>query len=163
MTTKTYRQRLAATSPAGWLASRQTPSEGGCLLWTGCINRYGYGQISVGGKKVLTHRLAWSVAKGPIPEGLHVLHRCDTPACTNPAHLFLGTNADNMADKVAKGRSSSGERHGRAKLTNAIVWSIRARLAARDTCASIARDFDVSRETISDIKTGRTWNRIAAE
>lgn len=161
MTTKTYRQRLTATSPAEWLAARRVPGAGGCLLWTGCLNRYGYGQISVGGKKTLAHRLAWLTENGPVPAGLHVLHRCDVPACINPAHLFLGTNADNMADKVAKGRSSSGERHGRAKLTDAAVRSIRVRLAASETCASIARDFGVSRETISDIKTGRAWSHVA--
>lgn len=161
MTAKTYRQRLTATSPAEWLAAKSAPGAGGCLLWVGCANRYGYGQISVGGKKTLTHRLAWSVINGPIPRGLHILHRCDVPSCINPAHLFLGTNADNMADKVAKGRNITGERHGRAKLTDAAVRAIVARLGALDTCANIARDFGVSRETISDIKTGRTWVHIA--
>ena len=90
----------------------------GCLEWT-LSTRYGYGQVSRGrtGQGVaLTHRLAWELANGPIPDGMCVLHHCDNPPCcqTNPTegypegHLFLGTRADNMRDKVAKGRSRNG-------------------------------------------------------
>ena len=82
---------------------------GACLLWTGATNEKGYGVIGAGarGAGVLkVHRVAWELARGPIPEGLFVLHRCDIPACCNVAHLFLGTNADNVADMIAKGRNS---------------------------------------------------------
>jgi HNH endonuclease len=79
----------------------------GCLIWTGShkgMHKNGrYGTIAVS-----THRLAWELANGPIPEGMHVLHRCDTPACCNPDHLFLGTQTDNMADKTRKGRARNG-------------------------------------------------------
>jgi len=77
----------------------------GCLEWTGYRSKDGYGRIGDGhGKMPRTHRAAWTVGVGPIPEGQHVLHHCDNPPCCNVAHVFLGTNADNVADKVAKGR-----------------------------------------------------------
>lgn len=82
----------------------------GCLLWEGAVARYGYGHVKVGGRKgrnVLVHRMVWEEANGPIPDGLHVLHRCDVPACCNVDHLFLGTHADNMQDMWNKGRVRS--------------------------------------------------------
>ena len=89
----------------------------GCLEWTGATDRSGYGRImGVNQGTMFTHRLAWELANGPIPEGLHVLHHCDNPPCcqTDPTegypegHLFLGTQADNNADMVAKGRARNG-------------------------------------------------------
>lgn len=76
----------------------------GCLEWTGKITRLGYGQIKINGKNVSTHRFAWTTVHGSIPDGIHVLHHCDNPPCCDVEHLFLGTRADNMADKIAKGR-----------------------------------------------------------
>lgn len=80
----------------------------GCWLWTGRISPTGYGLFdwyrSVRSHPRLAHRMMYTLSVGPIPEGLCVLHRCDNPPCVNPAHLFIGTQQDNMADKVAKGR-----------------------------------------------------------
>lgn len=90
---------------------RRTCYEGDCWLWQGCVNNMGYGQITSNGKTYLVHRVAYEQLAGPIPEGVNALHRCDRPRCWNPAHLFLGTHADNVADKVAKGRHYHGERH----------------------------------------------------
>ena len=80
----------------------------GCLEWTGYTNPMGYGQIGVDGKLMLTHRLAWELANGPIPDGLCVCHACDRPPCADVTHLFLGTRADNDADRDAKGRTFNG-------------------------------------------------------
>jgi hypothetical protein len=71
----------------------------GCRIWRDSGHRP-YGAITIS-----THRLAWELVNGPIPEGMHVLHRCDEPRCCNPDHLFLGTQAENMADMHRKGRS----------------------------------------------------------
>lgn len=96
-------------SVAERLWSRVVEQPNGCLEWTGATNKQGYGRIGVGGsgKTGLTHRVAWELANGPIPPGMNVLHHCDNPPCCNVKKcLFLGTDADNMADMVAKGRGN---------------------------------------------------------
>jgi hypothetical protein len=80
----------------------------GCLLWFGKADRQGYGRVRVGRKHLFVHRVSWEAANGPIPATLLVCHHCDTPACINPAHLFLGTIADNNRDCILKGRHRSG-------------------------------------------------------
>lgn len=81
-----------------------------CHPWMAGRLPTGYGRFSYGGKDVYAHRWAYENYVGPIPEGLQVLHHCDNPPCVNPAHLWLGTHADNHADKVAKGRQARGKR-----------------------------------------------------
>ncbi len=86
----------------------------GCWGWTALRHRDGYGITSRTLGRIRAHRLSWQIHNGPIPRGMHVLHRCDNPPCVRPDHLFLGTHADNMADKIRKGRANAatGERHG---------------------------------------------------
>ena len=111
-----------------------------------------------------SNRVAWRLTYGEIPDGQQVLHSCDNPPCCNPAHFFLGTNADNVADKVAKGRSSfpqpkkRGERHHGAKLTQAQVDSIRAEsTGVRGEGKAFAERYGVSRSTICEILKGKLW------
>ena len=101
-------------------AEKTEQTETGCIQWTGSKDKKGYGRYSGASKEVLAHRLAYIMHYGRIPDGLHVLHRCDNPSCCNPQHLFVGTNSDNVADKIAKGRSvrqfgkaNPNYRHGR--------------------------------------------------
>lgn len=84
-----------------------------CWNWTAYRTPGGYGMFQVEAKKwVLSHRVAYALALGEIPPGACVCHSCDNPSCCNPAHLFLGTHADNIADRDAKGRQARGDRHG---------------------------------------------------
>jgi len=93
-------------SPAERLAAGLVRMPNGCLEWTRSRNKQGYGGIRFEGKVVKTHRLAWILANGPIPDGLDVLHHCDNPPCCDvEGCLFLGTVADNNADRDAKGRN----------------------------------------------------------
>lgn len=102
----------APTTPETfWRKVEKTDS---CWLWRGCVHYLGYGVTSVGGKQVRAHRLAWTYANGPIPDGLLVRHKCDVPLCVNPDHLLLGTYADNAADMVSRGRQAKGDRNGRS-------------------------------------------------
>lgn len=91
-------------SPAERLTARLVRMPNGCLEWTGSKFWTGYGQIKVDGKNMKTHRFAWELANGPIPDGMIICHRCDNPPCCDVVHLFLGTHQDNVDDMMMKGR-----------------------------------------------------------
>ena len=100
-----------------------------CWEWMGYKNPKGYGQFGFFGKRTMAPRVCWMLTNGKIPDGLHVLHKCDNPSCVNPSHLWLGSIADNNNDSLKKGRRTIphlyGENHGSAKLTNQDVLMIR--------------------------------------
>lgn len=131
-----------------------------CIEWDGVLSHNGYGLVSVkepaGWQSRRVHRLVWAEVYGPIPKGMLVLHRCDNPPCFNVDHLFLGTTADNMRDRDAKGRNARGETHHH-KLSAVDVWTIRDRLAQGDIAERIAKDFSVSPNMVANIKYGRAW------
>lgn len=135
----------------------------GCWLWTGCLSGGRYGGLRVNGRMERAHRVSYKLYKGPIPEGMFVLHKCDIPSCVNPNHLFLGTHADNMAGRNAKNRQAKlkGESHGCAKLTAAAVLEIRRILkTCGRTPAELSVIFDVSQMTISRIKRDQNWQHL---
>lgn len=132
---------------------------GDCWLWTGAKSE-GYGYCRSAGKMSGAHRVSWQMANGQIPGGLHVLHRCDVRSCVNPAHLFLGTNADNMRDRDAKGRQvgSPGERHPAARLTNSNVVLLRHVYAMGGyTQRELAPLFGLSQSAVSAVVRRKTW------
>lgn len=86
-------------------------SEEGCLLWMLAVGKGGYGNVWFGGKYVNAHRLAWTLTHGPVPAGMLVCHKCDNHRCVDPEHLFLGSQLENMADMVAKGRQKKSKKN----------------------------------------------------
>ena len=145
-----------------WSKVNKTPD---CWLWTAARNVDGYGYFRVSGITRRAHRFSYELHFGKIPDGMQVLHKCDTPACVCPAHLFIGTNADNMHDKVVKGRWKGGFTPGSAnpmaKLNEAAVEVIRGLYASCDhTQASLARQFGVSQKQISYIVNLKKWTHI---
>lgn len=138
-----------------WTQVRMASS--GCLEWQGNRLAAGYGRIHLNGVMARAHRVAWQLCRGAIPEGLCVLHECDNPPCVNPVHLFLGTHADNAADRDRKGRQAKGERQGLAKLTCEKVKRIRQLLYAGHSQRSLGREFQVSNYVIFAIKHRKTW------
>jgi len=150
------------------IKSRIIVGAGGCWEWTGektSMDGFKYGRIGIMGKKRLAHRVSYETFIGAIPDGMNVCHRCDNPPCVNPSHLFIGTDADNMGDRKAKGRYSNqekGEARYNAKLNAASVVEIRRRLAERSQpILHMAREFGVSRMAIYMIKDNRRWKHVA--
>ncbi len=145
-----------------------------CWEWQGGIANTGYGQMSVrrpDGRWTMenTHRIAWKLVQGAIPAGQCVLHRCDNRKCVNPAHLFLGTKADNIADMVSKGRQARGEKKPlTTPLSAQCVAAIKAALAPftgnrvrRGVVRDLAEKFGVCRASVTNIGKGKTWRHAS--
>ena len=141
----------------------------GCWLWMGapCGRKKNqqYGLFRIHGIQLRAHRVAWMLYRGPIPDGLEVLHHCDVQACVNPAHLFLGTNLDNVADRVKKGRSGNeprpGEKHPLARLCDSDVRQIRVRFSRGETGRALAKEFHIAPASLSLIVNRKRWRHVS--
>lgn len=155
--------------------SRVSRQESGCWLWTGWRDRDGYGRLKWRGRKIRAHRLAYELHNGPVASTLQVCHSCDVPACVNPAHLWVGTNRDNVADSIAKDRWTTGDRNGsrtkpasrprgarhyNARLTPTDVQAIRAAAAAGAPKRELAEHYGLVLSHVYRIVKGEKWRSI---
>lgn len=131
----------------------------GCWLWMGTVNPRGYGILLIDNVPYRIHRLQWERFNGVIPKGLFICHKCDTPSCINPDHLFMGTHNDNMRDGVNKGRFArlQGIKHPSVKLTEQEVRKIRRDKREQK---DIAADYGVCVSCISQIKNYKRWAHL---
>ena len=133
-----------------------------CYEWNGYKDKDGYGRHRPGTGKnyVGAHRFSWELSGGSIPEGMHVLHRCDNRGCVNPVHLFLGSNLDNVKDMTRKERQNRGSKHPNAVLNEKLAGEIKQLLAHGVPQKKLARMYGVSRDTIRGIYRGQSWKHI---
>lgn len=131
----------------------------GCWLWQKSTFKDGYGQFAIKPRNFRAHRFSFELYVSKIPDGMCVCHRCDTPGCVNPAHLFLGSQQDNTADRVAKGRTAKhfGRLHGSAKLFEADIHEIRE---ARETYLKIGEKYGISQSLVCNIKKFKRWQHV---
>jgi len=162
---------------------KHRPELGQCWIWTGAIGGYGYGNVYRAGKYVNAHCVAFELCVGQTGD-LFVLHKCDTPSCCNPNHLFLGTQRVNMMDMATKGRQAlqknvtsrsfgdnngsrthpekrrRGSVHHSSKLTEVTVQEARHAVASGQTIASVAKKLGVSKSAMRSVILRRTWVHV---
>lgn len=132
-------------------------AECGCWIWMGHLSDLGYGKMKIDGKAQSVHRVSWTLNRNAIPDGVKVLHSCDIRCCFNPDHLFLGSQADNVADMISKNRGGDvrGERNGNAKIT--AIQADEIRNSPLGTVA-LGKIHGIGRSMVSNIKRGENWN-----
>jgi len=160
----TFEQRFWEKVEKNGPVPTHRPELGPCWIWTAATSEHGYGVMRPEGQRSgptsKAHRVSVAL-DGRDPEGVCVLHRCDNPPCVNPAHLMLGTKADNTQDMLAKLRGLAGERNGHAKLTGEQASEIRRRRLAGEAQKVLAAEFGVSGATVTRIANREGWRHVA--
>lgn len=130
-----------------------------CWVWVACRDKHGYGRFGLGGRVIRAYRASWILHNGPIPEGAHVLHKCDNPPCVRPDHLYLGTHKDNMRDMRVRKRASGpkGTNNYNCRLTPKAAIDIYQRYVAGEQMKTLADEYGVTPPAVHSICWGRTW------
>ena len=147
-----------------------------CIIWNGAKAGKGYGVRCINNKMTYVHRIAAEERFGKIPKGMVVAHKCDTPACYNPDHLFICTQKENLEDMRRKGRSAIGDKHrtkkhpelilkgsqiGNSKLKEEIVKQIREMYIPRKmSLTMVAKEFGIAFQTVSKIVNRKSWKHV---
>jgi len=131
-----------------------------CWHWIGGKWPFGYGIVWDKEKRRPAHRVSWEIHFGDVPIGMCVLHKCDTPSCVRPDHLWLGTKAENNHDMAEKGRQCRGERSPRAKISPESIKEIKRLRKFGHPYRFIAKTYGVSISAISHIVSGRSWRHL---
>ena len=143
------------------LFTKTKPTVDGCLQYTGKTTKDGYGTLKIAGKYISAHRASYQSVYGSIPSGFCVCHRCDNPLCINPFHLFAATQKENMADMRRKGRSLTGEKHPKVKLTEWQVIEIKARYSQGGiTQARLAEEYGIGETQVWRIIHNIKWKHL---
>ena len=145
------------------LMKRTKVDERECWNWTGCKDKKGYGYIMFNGKLQIVrkvHRVSFELFNGPIPHGKMILHNCDNPSCINPEHLRIGTAKDNSMDAVSRNRLHKGLDRYNAKIGDTNAWIVKFGISAGMSVSSLAKHFDVSRQSIKQIRDDITYKHV---
>jgi len=133
---------------------------GDCWNWTGCKDKDGYGKCNLFGEWRAS-RVSYIILKGPIQKGMSVLHTCDNKTCVNPDHLFLGTQADNIRDKISKGRQARGETHPHKKFTEKLIRKLRLEYdGVRGSKLKLSKKYGVSLPQVCAIINRKQWKHV---
>ena len=134
---------------------------GSCIIKVSCTTRTRYARSTLNGQRDSAHRNAWRIRYGEIPDGMCVLHHCDNPPCVNPAHLFLGTQADNIRDMMLKGRNRYkahlGSTNPNATVSRSVVYAVLRDSNAGMIETELVKKHGVSKGTVNNIRSGKHW------
>lgn len=161
--------RRRASPEKFWAQVDRSGGAEACWPWTGATRRDGYGLASWCRRDIGAHRLAYALANGPIPSRRVVMHACDNPPCCNPAHLSIGTPAQNNADMRTKGRARTGastrfgSKNHNAKLNDDLVRELRAAWRAGESIKSIVARTGLAVGTVHPMLHGKTWRHVVEE
>lgn len=134
-----------------------------CWGWSGKGDGKGYGVLSYKPMPWKIHRYSYTLYNGEIPDGMYVLHKCDQPICSNPNHLFAGTNLDNIKDMLHKKRNAKGEMLPQATITKEVAWKIKEMILAGERMIDISRKMNVGYSLVNAIKRKSTWKHVIGD